>query len=214
MTHASSAALRWRRGRIRRRTLPSGLARAGAEPGPSRGLPTGDRRPGDRCAGPLLEDRPQALERLLRPPPQPAPRAELLLHTLARSAWLAADRHVETRERAPLRGQVEDALPLASPEPAAPRRLDQPPRPVGLHYLCLDPVLVERRLQAVARRRPHSMRARVLEPEVLHVVIGPGWPRAHVGQEVEHLLARRGDERMDPDRQHGRRDSKWTAEPG
>src|SRR5205085_11732408 len=97
MTHASRAALRWRRGRMRRRTLPSGLARAGAEPGPSRGLPTGDGRPGDRCAGPLFEARPQALERLLRPPPQPAPCADLLLHMLARSARFAADRHVETR---------------------------------------------------------------------------------------------------------------------
>src|SRR2546423_5166638 len=181
MAQASGAALRWRRGRMRRRTLPSGLARAGAEPGPLRGLPTGDRCPGDGCAGPLFEDRPQKLERLLRPPPQPAPRAELLLHPLARSAWLAEDRHVETRERAPLRSQVEDDLPMASPEPAAPRRLDQPPRPVGLHYLGLHPVLVERRLQAVARRRPHSMRARVLEPEVLHVVIGPRVPRGHIG---------------------------------
>src|SRR4051812_3025410 len=95
-TAQAIAALRRRRGVMRRRSLTPGPGcgplRVHPEPGGLQRLEPRDRRTGERPVGVLLEDEAQPLERGLGAALHPAAEAELLLEPFARGAGLAEDR--------------------------------------------------------------------------------------------------------------------------
>src|SRR5205809_4522512 len=98
------AALRRRRGLMRRRSLTPGRGRGPPRMHPEarrrQRLEAGDGRTCERTVGLLLEDHSQPLERRLGPALYPAPEAELLLEPLPRRARLAPDREGNAREAA------------------------------------------------------------------------------------------------------------------
>src|SRR5437763_4917512 len=103
-TAQAIAALRGRRGLMRRRSLTPGLGcgslRVEAEPGRLQLLVAGDGGAREGLRRRLLEDHPETLQRALRVALDPAANAELLLEPLPRRAGLAPDRQVHARDAA------------------------------------------------------------------------------------------------------------------
>src|SRR5256885_10810382 len=137
------AALRTRRGVMRRRSLTPGPGcgplRVHPETGGLQRLEPRDGGAGERPVGVLLEDQAQPLERRPGPPLQPAAKAELRLEPLARRAHLALDRHVNAGEAAARGLELPEDPAQAAAVAARLGALRDGPRPVGLHDGRLDP---------------------------------------------------------------------------
>src|SRR5256885_13856119 len=118
-TAQAIAALRRRRGVMRRRSLTPGPGcgpvRVHPEPGGLQRVEARDRGTGERPVGVLLEDQAQPLERSLGAALHPAAEAELFLETLPPRAGLAQDRDLDARGAAGRRLEVPPDAPGGAP---------------------------------------------------------------------------------------------------
>src|SRR3954470_17841409 len=196
---------------MRRRSLTpapgDGPARVHAEARGLQRVEPADAGARERPVGVLLEDDPQALERALRPPLDPAAEAQLLLEPLARRAGLHPDREADPRQSAADRLEAPDDAAPRPPPPTRLRALDEPARPVGLDDRGLDPGAPHGRIELVARTGAHAARVGMRKAELRLVVVTPGHAHGEVRDQVEDLLARRGDVSVQLDREHPARDS-------
>src|SRR4051794_18004064 len=156
------------------------------------GLEARDRHPLELPLRGLLEDHAQALERLGGLAPHPAVGADLLeaIHPRGR---LAQRGQLDAGDVVALDREVVDRHGAVAAAPADRDLLDDPARAVDLADLKLGVLLPERQVQLEARGGTKADRVDARKPVVAHEVVLVRGPRGEVADEVEDLLAGRGD---------------------
>src|SRR4051794_40067662 len=181
-------------------------ARGDPEAGRLVGLVAGDRRALELAARRLLEDHPQALERLRRLAAHPA-RGSQLPHAIDQRGRLAQRGQLDPGHAGRLDREVVDGERAVAPAAAHGQLLDDAARAIDLSDLKLRVLLGQRRSQLEARGGPDAHRVDAREPVVAHEVVRVGGPGGEVADEVEDLLAGGGYDCRDGDLAHGAGDS-------
>src|SRR4051794_37278436 len=200
----ASTAILWRGSFMRRGILSPGDPGTLPEARRAQRLESRDADPSARRVGLLLEDHAQPLERRLELAARPAAAAELLLEGFARGPRAPVEGDLHAGEAATLARELPDDLAAAAAVAAAVQLLPDAERALGLDDRRLDVVAVAGCGEQEACTGAQPGGTRVRQAEVVHEVVAPCGTRAEVHDEVEQVLARRGDEGVNADRDHRR----------
>ena len=167
------------------------------------GFVAGDGRPLRRRLLRLLEDHPEAVQRLARLAPHPSGCAELpeAIHHRGR---LAVGGQLHARDARRLAREVVHRDGAVAAAATNADLLDDPPRAVRLGDRELRVLVGHRTVEPEASGGADPHRPHAGQPVVVHEVVGEAGPAGEVADEVEHVLAGCRDDGRDGDLAHER----------